>query len=155
MSIFVFLKIHNIMCQIELINRRIDKVQMESLDDTKIIDSSVDTLLDNIIEAERMLKLLISSTNKLYKTLSENFTLISEDESKDVIARIHQINKTLRNIIKRYRKINFNDNINKGIYKLNNNIEALSEIENDIRIFRIELPNDEEFKKLISDLNTL
>lgn len=149
-------KYKDIMCCVELIKEDIAQIYVNTSASNNREDTgiSIDNVLDDI-SSTKIMNNLIYSVDKLYNNLHDCFMSITENEYNIFAEQIGFIKEIVSNICSIYKGNKYYTSYKKEIDQLESSLESLKEIDDDIRMFRINLPKDKEYRDLVSALNSL
>lgn len=133
--------------EISSVNRCASSVTSQSLD--------IDSFLDTILEARNML----SDINSRIEQILEKTRSIFIDMPVKEAEIISLLNKDLVMTLLKLHSMLKQSNIGKGLITelkiLKSNIDDLNEMRNDLSVFRVQLPQDNDFLDLMKSLKAL
>lgn len=86
-----------------------------------------------------------------YETLYNQWNTITEEEYKTFGGQLVVMLQTLKELYQACKRIGGNKNLDKQVELLGMNYSAICEVNNDIVNFRIKLPKDDGFKKVMEE----
>lgn len=142
------------MCCIEAIKSEITLVHKRSVGNIKEIDS-IDTMLDKISSFQRGINELSSKINELYDMLYDFMPCVDRDVWNEIGSDMNKLIRSLVSLHAKCKKSDLYSGIRTCSAELKHSIDSLQEIKNDIIVFKLELPEDDEYKSIVSEINKL
>jgi RNA processing factor Prp31 len=140
------------MCCVEVIKDNIVAIQTESAMNKKAMDKAIDTYLDIILDIQKNIRSLNKSITELYDLIHDNFSQLTKEDYSQMYKKL------IRNLIglyTTYRTSHFYSGIKTDLKNFKNGIDDLQEIGNDIRIFIVSLPQNNDYRNLVGLINSL
>ncbi|WP_321437316.1 hypothetical protein [uncultured Bacteroides sp.] len=143
------------MCCIDLIKNNIIAVQAESANNKKVVDQSVDKYLDIILDIQKGIREITKSTDELYELIHSCFSSLTTEDYFEIKGIYKTLINNLTLLYTKYRKSDFYSGIKTDLMIFRNSIDDLKEIDNDLETFVVDLPKNEKYINLVSDINAL
>jgi hypothetical protein len=143
------------MCCIDLIKENIIAVQEESATNKFIVDRSVDKYLDTILDIQKGIREISKSTDELYKLIHSCFSSLTTEDYFEIKENFKTLIRNLTLLYTKFRNSKFYSGIKTDLKTFRNSIDDLKEIDNDLETFVVNLPKNEKYINLVSDINAL
>ena len=141
---------------IEEIKKEIATMQKESASMLgKVSDKDINNFLDAIIGIQHDIKDLNKQCDNLYTLLINNFAQITSSEA-EIFA--NELKPTITSSDKLYitlRNSKWYSGIKNDLKSMRVNIDNIKEIYNDMTVFKVQLPANNQYKSIVNKLNTL
>lgn len=140
---------------VEEIKIGIAAVQTESGNNIKKVIANMDDFLDFVLELTKDFKGLRGQIDAVWTLLHDNFQSLRNED-------IHQFGDDLKDTIDRLNKLyvlargsRFYGGCKSELLRLRDSIDNLKEMYNDLSIYKLKLPENENYKSIVSQLNLI
>lgn len=143
------------MCCVEVIKDNIVAIQTESAMNKKAMDKAIDTYLDIILDIQKNIRSLNKSIAELYDLIHDNFSQLTKEDYSQIADMYKKLIRNLIGLYTTYRTSHFYSGIKTDLKNFKNGIDDLQEIGNDIRVFIVSLPQNNDYRNLVGLINSL
>lgn len=142
-------------CCIDLIKEDISTIKERSISDRKAIENDIDTFLDAILGIQENIKGINADIVRLDISLRNYFGNITIEYYNEIYPLLKKAISVLLKLYNTYRKSVLYAGIKSDVSIFKSSIDNLNEDLNDLKVFRFELPQDKEYERLVSLINSL
>lgn len=140
---------------VDEIKKEIATVQTESESMLGKVSVDTDAFLDAILEAQHDIKEITRLSDGLYNLMFDYFNRLSKSDielvNDDLLFTLDNLDK----LYIRFLRSNFYSGIKTDLKVMRHSIDNVKEINNDLKVFKVQLPADQQYKSIIEQLNTL
>lgn len=140
---------------VDEIKKEIATVQTESESMLGKVSVDTDAFLDAILEAQHDIKEITRLSDGLYNLMFDYFNRLSKSDielvNDDLLFTLDNLDK----LYIRFLRSNFYSGIKTDLKAMRHSIDNVKEINNDLKVFKVQLPADQQYKSIIEQLNTL
>lgn len=135
------------------------RVKIESIkrktDDSIIDEKAVNAFLDAILHVSKPVKESAKDVNEMLSLMYDYFNYENQDDFKIIKQSLDDLYSTLIRFYTVIRKSSAYPLIKSCVEEYRNSVSELKEFIDDMNLFVIDLPNDEEHRHLVGKINEL
>lgn len=140
---------------VEIIKENICKVQSESDNAIVSVEKSINRYLDLILDVKKNIDDLTKLTDDLTDLIHSSFGKLDENDFIQFKQQLSTLINRLTGLYRTIRNSKTYTGVKTSVKEFHYSIDNLIEVYTDLDTFKVRLPKDEEFNKLLTEITEL